>query len=309
MRPPCELVQREFLPALRAKVARELKEIGLSQNEIADKMDLTQAAVSKYLSLPDDRVYLSLEASQVVPKLVKLVTSSTPSSDKIVLEICSACMKSRLGSTLCKLHKNNIPSLKIANCQICNQLLGGQDKTLTTRAEVLTDMHDAILLIESSDAFQLVMPQVRANLVMAEANATSINEVAGIPGRITLVNGKAHTLVSPQFGASQHTAKLLMFVKSQISNICSCLCISGRAEVVEEAKTCGFQVISMNESTNEADKIIDVLKKEQMLKKNLKHPAIHVPGGFGVEPILYLFGSNATDLSARCIQLCDQLES
>lgn len=280
MRPPCETVQREFLPSLRAMVAHELKNAGLSQNEIAVKMDLTQAAVSKYLAQPDKDLKLSVEAIQAVPKIVELMKSSNPSSDGIVLEICSACMKSRLGSTICKIHKNNIPSLKAANCQICNQLLGGQNKALVTRVEVLTDMQDAILQIEACDQFELVMPQVRANLVSAEKTATRIDEVAGIPGRITLVHGKARALMNPQFGASKHTAKILLFAKSKWQYIQSCLCISGRTEIISMAKKSGFHVISIKESTNEAEKIIDAVRKELPEEKNLGHPAIYVPGGF-----------------------------
>lgn len=309
MRPPCETVQREFLPSLRASVAHELKNAGLSQNEIADKMDLTQAAVSKYLAQPDKDLNLSVEAIQAVSKIVVLIKSSNPSSDKIVFEVCSACMKSRLGSTICKLHKNNIPSLKVANCQICNQLLGGQDKALVTRAEVLRDMQDAILQIEACDQFELVMPQVRANLVSAEKTATRIDEVAGIPGRITLVHGKACALMNPQFGASKHTAKLLLFAKSQWQHIQSCLCVSGRTEIISMAKKSGFHVISIQESTNEAEKIIEAARKALPMKSNFRYPAIHVPGGFGVEPILYLFGSSASELSTRCIQLCNQIKS
>ena len=309
MRPPCETVQREFLPSLRAKVAHELKIAGLSQNEIADKMELTQAAVSKYLSQPDETLELSAEASQAIPGLVKLITSSTPSSDKIVFEICSACMKSRLGSTICKLHKNNIPSLKTANCQICNQLLSGHNKALTTRVEVLSDIQNAILQIENCDNFDLVMPQVRANLVSADKTASRIDEVAGIPGRITLVNGRARALMSPQFGTSTHTARLLLYAKSRWTHIHSCLCISGRTDVVDEAKKSGFHVISIQESTDEAEKIITSLAQEQNVNKNLKYIAIHVPGGFGVEPILYLFGSSASELTRHCIQLCNRIKS
>ncbi len=308
MRPPCETVQREFLPSLRARVAYELKSMGLSQNEIAEKMDITQAAVSKYLSQPKTNLKLTVEASQAVPKLVELISSSTPSSDKIVLEICSACMRSRLGSAVCKLHKTNVPSLDAVNCQICNQLLGGQDRTLTKRAEVLADMFDAIRQIEASGSFGIVMPQVRANLVTAEQTATHIDEVAGIPGRITLVNGKAHALMSPQFGASQHTAKLLLYTKSQVPKIRSCLCISGKSEVVQQAKASGFQIISLKESTNDADKIIETVDQGKMIKKTMDSPAIHVPGGFGVEPILYLFGSSASDLTTRCLHLCERLD-
>jgi hypothetical protein len=39
------------------------------------------------------------------------------------------------------------------------------------------------------------------------------------------------------------------------------------------------------------------------LKKTLQFVAIHVPGGIGVEPILYLFGPNAISLANESIDL------
>ncbi|TFG34847.1 hypothetical protein EU527_01350 [Candidatus Thorarchaeota archaeon] len=306
MRPPCETVQREFLPSLRAKVSHELKRAGLSQSEIAKKMDLTQAAVSKYLTQSNDRLMLSPEATLVLPNIIELMTSPVLSHDKIVKEVCSACMKSRLSSHVCKLHKLRVSSLRDVDCQICGQLLGGQDEDLTGRAQVIKDMQEAIHQIESCPSFKLVMPQVRANLVSTEGTATNLDEVAGIPGRITLVDGKARAL-SPQFGTSRHTAQLLLLAREQWPEIRSCLCISGAPNVVAAAASSGFQVSSVEQSTNDAEKIIESVKASTKRKKSSTNPAIHVPGGYGVEPILYLFGSSASELSDACIKLCDKL--
>jgi len=52
MKPPCEVVVKEVLPAIRAMLVREL--IGhhrLSQVEVADKLGITQPAVSQYLRM------------------------------------------------------------------------------------------------------------------------------------------------------------------------------------------------------------------------------------------------------------------
>jgi len=46
-----EVISEDVLPAIRSILARELKnEYGLKQREIADKLDLTQPAVSQYLN-------------------------------------------------------------------------------------------------------------------------------------------------------------------------------------------------------------------------------------------------------------------
>jgi len=46
-----EVINNEVLPAIRSIIAKELKnEYGLKQREIAQKLDLTQPAVSQYLN-------------------------------------------------------------------------------------------------------------------------------------------------------------------------------------------------------------------------------------------------------------------
>ncbi len=51
MRFESEVVSEELLPAIRSMMASQLKqEYGLKQEEIADKIDITQPAVSQYLS-------------------------------------------------------------------------------------------------------------------------------------------------------------------------------------------------------------------------------------------------------------------
>ncbi len=50
MRLPCERVVNDVLPAVRSLVAKELRSKGYSQTEIAELLNLTQPAVSQYLS-------------------------------------------------------------------------------------------------------------------------------------------------------------------------------------------------------------------------------------------------------------------
>ena len=309
MRPPCEIVQRDFLRVVRTSVARALSGDGFSQTEIASKLDLTQAAVSKYLSQPVYKTRLASEINTLTQKLTELIKSGDTEADILVREICSTCMRSRLGSTLCEMHQKKVQSLEIVNCQICAQLLGGSDNDLSERAVVISDMLDALRILEASESFVEIVPQVRANLVMCNSTANSMKDVAGVPGRITIIDGRARALVSPQFGTSKHTAELLLNAKDTWTGIRSCLCVSGGDVVVKSAKKVGFKIVTLNKPESVAVKIIKGLKNSDSMPGNrTAYPAIHVPGGIGVEPILYLFGPNARDLSERCVLLSESIK-
>ncbi|MHA3965051.1 MAG: thiamine-phosphate synthase family protein [Candidatus Thorarchaeota archaeon SMTZ1-45] len=310
MRPPCEIVQRDFLRAVRTFVARSLKEEGFSQTEIASKMDMTQAAVSKYLSQPLMKTRLTGDIDSLSQKITEMIKAGESGADKIVREICSVCMRSRLGSTLCEMHQDKVSSLKAVNCQVCSQLLGGRDDDLSERAIVMGDILESLRIIEQSESFVDIVPQVRANFVACNDQAETYKDVVGVPGRITIVEGRARALISPQFGASQHTAELLLHAKTIWKRARACLCVSGREDVVRVAARSGFKVLSIRDPESSSSKIAKSLKTAKQLPgPRTQFPAIHVPGGFGVEPILYLFGPSAKELSERCVRLSDTARS
>lgn len=304
MRPPCEIVQRDFLRAVRSLVAQSLSKTGYSQTEIATQMDMTQAAVSKYLSQPVTKTKLANEIETLTEKLTEMITSGDVESDKLVREICSTCMQSRLGSSLCEMHQRKVPSLKSVNCQICSQLLGGSDTDLSKRAVVIGDILEGLRILEASDSFVDIVPQIRTNIVTCDATAKSSEDVAAVPGRITIIDGRARALVSPQFGSSSHTSELLIQSRKIWPTIRSCLYVSGGEQVTKAAKRNGFKVVHLQESESTPKKMIESIKSSEPLPgPKTAYPAIHSPGDFGVEPILYLFGPDAKQLSEKCVKL------
>jgi predicted fused transcriptional regulator/phosphomethylpyrimidine kinase/predicted transcriptional regulator len=308
MRPPCELVQKEYLPNLRANLAQRLHESGQSQIEIARSMNITQAAVSKYLSQGSKKGSLEKDVDILAEKLSMMILSDTPRQDMMVKEICRTCMYLRIGSTICKMHRDSVPDLGDVKCQICTDLLAGEEKEFTSRGRTLRDLQDALVQISNASRFSLLIPQVRANLVACGSDARTHMDVAGVPGRITLVNSRAVALTSPQFGASRHTANLLLWARSNWQSIQACLGISGTEEIVAAAEESGFRMISLSMPASDPDAISNAAQKiAGGLKKTLQFVAIHVPGGFGVEPILYLFGPSAMGLATESIALSMKL--
>jgi hypothetical protein len=279
-------------------LSKKLRNRNLSQTEIASKLELTQAAVSKYLAQNDD-IELASDVEQAASRIEALILSGA-SSDKIVDQVCSTCMQSRIGGDVCTLHRERVDSLGAVKCQICVGLLGGKDKVLASRAAVLRDMEDALMRIESLTGFERIMPQVRANLASCGEDASSAEEVAAVPGRITLIEGRARALVPPRYGASSHTARILLSAMKKWPSVRSCLCISGRENVASAAQKVGFRILQLEEPQVDAETIGSEILKRRVPPKKAAMPAVRIPGGIGVEAILYLFSPNAMMLADMC---------
>jgi predicted transcriptional regulator len=102
MKPPCE-VFRDFLPAIRAILVKDLVERHhLSQVEVADRLGITQPAVSQYLrSLRGaSRVRALLKRSDFMSSLRRLsdaIAAGEMGGDQIAREYCHLCAMLRKG--------------------------------------------------------------------------------------------------------------------------------------------------------------------------------------------------------------------
>ena len=102
MKPACEYVSKEVLPAVRAVIARKLMvDHGLTQTQVAALMETTQPAISQYKrELRGKRVRMLKEEPDVIAKIDeivhRLVTGSLPREES-GREFCSLCriMQSR----------------------------------------------------------------------------------------------------------------------------------------------------------------------------------------------------------------------
>jgi hypothetical protein len=255
-------------------------------------MDLTQAAVSKYLrqSSPETGVLESIEMLAV--RLADL-SSGTDFESEAVKEICSECMKLRIGSTICESHRASVESLDKQKCNICADLLGGGDSTISGRSRALRNLEDALENIENSRNFAALVPQVRTNIVVCGEEASSIDDVAGIPGRITIVDGRAHITSPPRFGSSRHTASILLQAKEHVPSTTVSICIKGDDRIVTLLRKAGLPISKMEEGTTDPNRITAVLEG---IDEKARCFAIQVPGDIGVEPVVYLFGDNADKL-------------
>ena len=117
MKPFCEAVVKEVLPAVRSILAKELKQSGMKQEEIAKALGLTQASVSHYLKQARGKNVKMLESNKRLAKYLKETAQKI--KDKKAdpaLEFCCVCREIRR-EVVCKFHKESSPNLK--SCEIC----------------------------------------------------------------------------------------------------------------------------------------------------------------------------------------------
>ena len=90
---PCELIVKQLLPAIKAATAKQLiNKYNFTQQEIANYLGLTQAAISKYLSGDYSDSIKKLENSSKVSEMASKIAQNASNSRAIPTQsICQAC--------------------------------------------------------------------------------------------------------------------------------------------------------------------------------------------------------------------------
>lgn len=95
MKPHCIRLVKHFLPAIRAMVAKELIERGYKIKEVAEMLEVTQAAVSQYLTGKRGKKYLELlekneEVKRMVAEIADVVSRENFKDGESICRLCRA---------------------------------------------------------------------------------------------------------------------------------------------------------------------------------------------------------------------------
>ena len=91
MKTPCETIVWSIVPLIKKEIAKNLvKESGLSQREVAFKLDTTEAAISRYISGKRGKSEaLNKETTDEIMKSVNRLANGNGTS--VIEEMCRIC--------------------------------------------------------------------------------------------------------------------------------------------------------------------------------------------------------------------------
>jgi predicted transcriptional regulator len=123
MKPPCEVVVKEILPAIRAMLVKELIDRHrLSQVEAAQKLGITQPAVSQYLRMlrgSSSGSAMLRNMQKHVRGLAEDIVSGKLTHKQLIGRYCLICRSMKKQELICLLHIRAAPYLRGEGCRIC----------------------------------------------------------------------------------------------------------------------------------------------------------------------------------------------
>jgi predicted transcriptional regulator len=122
---PEELASKSVIPAIRALIVKRLvEEHGMTQQQAAKLLGVTQPAVSKYLHQKRGaaiRLGGIKEITQATRDIADMVSSRKVPPMEVMSRIEETCEYVRKNKLMCDLHKRLEPGIDVNSCHICEK--------------------------------------------------------------------------------------------------------------------------------------------------------------------------------------------
>jgi len=120
---PDEIASKSVIPAIRAMVVRRLvARHGMTQEQAARLLGITQPAVSKYMNNKRG-VAIKLEGiadvDKAANKIAALLVSGKAGQVQVMRRLNEVSMHVRRSRLMCDLHRRLEPGLNLGSCRVC----------------------------------------------------------------------------------------------------------------------------------------------------------------------------------------------
>ena len=296
-----EVVVEEFLPTFRSMLAEALRDRGLTQHEVAETLGISQSAVSKYAHgevsrrtevLDDDRV------RDLVEEVAEGLATGDMTRVQALVEVEVLIRRLEEGDLLARLHEEAMPALAAHDGYV---RIHDPDSDLREREAVRSSVRRALRRLKNASGFAGLIPNVGSNLGECLPDATAVDDVAGVPGRIFDVKGRATVPGDPEFGVSEHVASVLLSAREAGFDSRAAINIRYDPDLLADLDAAGYDAVEFDPEAS-GDPMTEALAgvdPDELTTTFVPYQT----GGYGIEPIIYVLGPDADAVATAVVRL------
>ncbi len=178
----------------------------------------------------------------------------------------------------------------------------------------IKELKESLNILLKHYKFSELIPEIRTNFVYARKGAKNIEDVAGVPGRISVAYGRPVVCFEPDFGASSHVARFILEVMKFDGKRRSAINIRYSKDILRAVKKVAEKrglVLSYIDRRKEPDsvKYIEGGSMNWIVKESIENAKGKVPdiiyddGDLGKEPAIRIVGKNPREILEICIDI------
>lgn len=303
---PEELFVKEILPKIRIILSNELYKKGFSQTKIANVLGITQARVNFYLKQNIELAYKKLEKMGINKLELFFIIQNILNEkifDKVTIlkMIRNFWLNILVSGAICNYHVN-LAKLPF-DCSIC---LKPPLKILNEKEKMIKEIKEAVKILESSNIFYLLIPEININIAYSLPKANKREDILSFPGRLIKYKTKLKAISEPEFGSSQHLAFMLIEAHKKNHKIRACMYIKYDEFILRIIKKLKLNY-DFNYNKKELNVEDPVLISFQKYLKERDVPTILIDkGGYGLEPICYIFGKKPKEIVDISLKISEE---
>lgn len=306
MKDPFEYLAKDYLPWMKGLISIELSQNGYSQSKISAMLGVTQPSINYYLK-KGKKEYLTrlqkigLKAESIREQELGFRDAVLAGGSGGMLKAMQIMLNALASGEMCEYHKKvyHAPS----DCDACMKLWGTGDTR--ERNRIIATLNKAVSVLETSNTFPLLIPEVNTNFVLSARDAKSEKDIAGIEGRIVKLRGVAKAMSSAEFGGSGHLASVLLAVKRHHNSVNCAINIRYDTTIKEIISASGWRFYEIPSREQVTPEKIPMLVDQLLSEISRKEPpdAIIHAGSLGLEPSTYIFGADTDEVLRKVLDL------
>ncbi|MFB6172199.1 MAG: thiamine-phosphate synthase family protein [Haloarculaceae archaeon] len=301
LRLPEEVVVEQFLPTVRALLARALAERDLTQQAVADRLGVTQAAVSRYLR-DESAIEPSIAGSPRTRATVERVADGLAAGEmdqyEVLAELTELVAQLEDRGPICELHEAATPALQGLGCDLC---VRGRDGALEAERAVLRDVRRATRLLADAAGMPAHVPNVGTNVATALPDAEEPLDVAAVPGRLHAMRGRVNVPANPEFGASEHVAGTVLAAGEYDDDVRGGLNLATSDALLGAARDCGVDPREFDPGYEDR-----AARLRDLFASGVPRVLYH-RGAFGIEPVTYVLGETGFEAAVFAADLVERV--
>jgi len=172
------------------------------------------------------------------------------------------------------------------------------------RYGVIKNLEEALDVIKKSRGFSNLIPEVGCNIAMGITNASSIQDVAAVSGRIVRLKNEPHAVGCVAFGASSHIARIVLTAMQYDNSMRAAMNIRYSEDALAVCEDLGFCIASFRrEDEPEGVSTMEWGVSDAIRREGKVPDVIFDKGSVGKEAMIRLIGRDALEAAQKATKI------